>query len=103
MTHEQIIDNMKTLAARLSATISFNYVTIEWNQVTECPVAKLWYNKPSYEHGWDDYDYEWEGWQPDESEETFITMINTEYLVGTSLGALPKDTDWSRLVIRSKR
>ena len=102
MTHEQIIKSLKTLAARLAPSIWFRYLTMEWNDVTNCPVIKTWENKPSYEHGWDDYDYEWEGWKPEDEDEIFVCMINAECLTGTSIGALPKDTDWSKLIISNE-
>ena len=93
------IENLKVLAARLAPTIYFNHLTMEWNDVINCPVVKLWENKPSYEHGWDDYDYEWEGWQPNIEDETFVCMINAEHLTGTSLGGLSKNYDWSKMII----
>jgi len=93
------IENLKALAARLAPTVWFRYLTLEWNEVFACPVAKLWNNKPKYEHGCDDYGYDWEGWQPTGDDDTFVCMINTEYLVGTSMGALPRDTEWSKLIV----
>lgn len=93
------IENLKVLAARLAPTIWFRYLTLDWCEITNSPRVKLWENKPTYDSGCDDYGYEWEGWQPEDKDEIFICMINAENLVGTSMGALPKDTDWSKMIV----
>lgn len=102
MTHEQIIDSMKVLAARLSLAVYFRYLTVEWNEIRNAPIYKIWENKPTYRKGIDDYGYDWEAWNGGPDDETWIGAFSGKAITGTSLGALPKDTDWSSLIVENK-
>lgn len=98
MNEELALNCLKRICKDLSPLIWFRYITVEWNDFRGWPVVDLWEKRPVYKHGVDDYGEEWEGWQSQSSKKSFIAMISTEFLMST-LGACPKDLDWSKLII----
>jgi hypothetical protein len=98
---EQTLNNLKVLAARLAPTIYFRYLVLDWSNSCDAPVVKLFENKPSY--AWVITEMpkvflsHWEG---NGKEEKYpLCIINAENLVGTSLGGISKNTDFSQFIV----
>ena len=98
---KQTINNLKTLAARLAPTIYFRYLTLNWDICTRAPVIKLFENKPEY-IWFDDFVFGiGNDWRGSDGEKPLCT-INAENLVGTSLGGMSSNDDYSEFIVSNK-
>lgn len=100
MEQKNTLSNLKTLAARLAPTIYFRYLVLDWSNSCNAPVVKLFENKPNYVVQLPSFTMDiMSHWEGGEDERFPVAIINAEDLVGTSLGGISKNTDFSQLVV----
>ena len=98
---ERNMNNLKVLAARLAPTIYFRYLVLDWSNSCDAPVVKLFENKPNYVIvlSFTGVGGDMSHWEGGENEKHPVAIINAEDLVGTSLGGISKDTDFSQFIV----
>ena len=97
---ERNMNNLKVLAARLAPTIYFRYLVLDWSNSCKAPIVKLYENKPNYVVQLPSFAGEiMSHWEGKEGERFPVTVINAEDLVGTSLGGISKNTDFSQFIV----
>ena len=98
---EQTINNLKVLAARLAPTIYFRYLVMNWGQSRNAPVIKLYENKPVFCYALSSPHENHSSWEGENGDKP-ICIMNAENLVGTSLGGLSVDDDYSEFIVSNK-
>lgn len=97
---EKNMNNLKVLAARLAPTIYFRYLVLDWSNSCKAPIVKLFENKPNYVIQLPSFAGEiMSHWEGKEGERFSVAVINAEDLVGTSLGGISKNTDFSQFIV----
>ena len=97
---QKVLKAMKTLASRLSLAIEFNYMTISWSEGLKSPLIQLWYHKPAWETGIDDYGEDYAGWKGKNDWSGWGVLDSRMIKQDLVLSSLSQDTDFSKFMIK---
>lgn len=97
---EVVIQEMKALAARLSLAIDFNYMTISWSEGLNSPIVQLWYHKPVWKTGIDDYGQDYACWSGQDNWSGWGVIDSRAVRHSQVLATLPQETDFSKFMIK---
>lgn len=98
---ERIINSLKALAVKLSQTIRFNYLTLNWDIRDRDLVIKLYMNKPvfikfhAFAYG---FGSKWEG----KDYCLPICIIPVKYLTVNPFDGLSEDDDYSEFIVSNE-